>query len=614
MKPRVLLVGINAKFIHTNLAIRMLKANAGEYEPLVEICEYTINHRREEILAHLYEKKPEVVGFSCYLWNIEYVLAVAEDLKKILPDLRIIVGGPEVSYHPAEVLEQYPFIDLIMIGEGERTFREYLAWSAAEYTGDEAELELHKIDGLAYRKPNINRGKKRGDDCENGGESASGIVVTRPRQGMPMDELVFPYRDLAGLENRILYYESIRGCPFACSYCLSSIEKTVRIKSPEKTKRELDFFLEHKVPQVKFVDRTFNCNHNYAYEIWRYIGEHDNGITNFHFEIGGDLLREEDFELFKGFRPGLVQFEIGVQSTNEKTIKAIRRTMDLEKLRYNIARVHSGRNIHQHLDLIAGLPFEDYESFRKSFHDVYAMKPDQLQLGFLKVLTGSYMNEVKEEYEVRFSSYPPYEVFFTKWLSFEDVLKLKQVEEMVEVYYNSFQFQASMAYLVPFFNTPFDMYEALGQYYQKNQLFDVKHSRIRRYEILYDFCKERLGHNGCMDEIREVLTYDLYSRDYVKNPPAFVLPRSETLKKRIRCFLEAEAESPEEIQGYEGMAAKQLFNLLYMDSFVLDMEILMETGEKRRGKEQYLMFDYRRRNPLNHSAGVTRISLPELPG
>lgn len=357
------------------------------------------------------------------------------------------------------------------------------------------------------------------------------------------------------------------------------------------------------------MDRTFNCNHNYAYEIWRYIGEHDNGVTNFHFEIGGDLLREEDFELFQNFRPGLIQFEIGVQSTNEKTIDAIRRTMDLEKLRYNIARVHSGRNIHEHLDLIAGLPYEDYESFRKSFCDVYGMRPDQLQLGFLKVLTGSYMNEVKEDYEVCFSSYPPYEVFSTKWLSFEEILQLKQVEEMVEVYYNSFQFQASMAYLVSSFDTPFDMYEAMGQYYQKNHLFDVKHSRISRYEILYDFCREQFGQNGCMEEIRETLTYDLYSRDYVKNPPAFVLTRSEALKKKIRSFFDKESENPEEIEGYEGMMTKQLFNLLYIDSFTLDMEILMETGERIRREEYYLMFDYRRRNPLNHSAEVTKISL-----
>ncbi len=600
MNPKVLLVGINAKFIHTNLAIRTLKANAGEYESMVEICEYTINHRREEILAHLYEKKPDVVGFSCYLWNIEYVLAVADDLKKILPDLKVIAGGPEVSYHPVEVLEKTPFLDVIMIGEGERTFREYLKWMSAGYKGNTAEKELQKIDGIAYRKREWNgTGETTGNE----------IVVTAPRQGLPMDELVFPYKDLAGLENRILYYESIRGCPFSCSYCLSSIEKTVRIKSLDKTKKELDFFLENKVPQVKFVDRTFNCNHNYAYEIWRYIGEHDNGFTNFHFEIGGDLLREEDFQLFRTFRPGLIQFEIGVQSTNEQTIEAIRRTMDLERLRYNIEQVHNGRNIHEHLDLIAGLPYEGYESFKKSFNEVYAMKPDQLQLGFLKVLTGSYMNEVKEEYEICFSAYPPYEVFSTKWLSYNEILKLKQVEEMVEVYYNSFQFQATMAYLVSYFDTPFDMYEKMGRYYKERELLDVKHSRINRYEILFDFCIELLGENECLEEIREVLTYDLYSRDYVKNPPAFVSPRSEELKKKIRHFFDRETENPKDIHGYEGLVTKQLFNLIYIDSFTVDMEILLETGEKRIRPKTYWMFDYRKRNPLNHSADVRKITL-----
>lgn len=599
MKPNVLLVGINAKFIHTNLAIRSLKANGGEYESMVEICEYTINHRREEILAHLYEKRPEVVGFSCYLWNIEYVLALAEDLKKILPHLKILVGGPEVSYHPVEVLENRPYLDMVMIGEGERTFREYLAWLAAGYEGEEAEEQLKKIDGIAFRSRGIKEREK--DTCGK-------IVMTAPRHGLAMDELVFPYSDLEGLENRILYYESIRGCPFSCSYCLSSIEKTVRIKSPEKTKEELDFFLSHKVPQVKFVDRTFNCNHNYAYDIWHYIGEHDNGVTNFHFEIAGDLLREEDFELFRSFRPGLVQFEIGVQSTNEKTIEAIRRTMDLEQLRYNIDRVHRGGNIHQHLDLIAGLPYEDYKSFQKSFNDVYAMKPDQFQLGFLKVLTGSYMNEKKESYEISFSSYPPYEVFSTKWLSYEDVRKLKDVEEMVEVYYNSFQFQATMSYLVSCFSTPFEMYEKMGNYYREHNLFDVKHSRAERYEILYRFCSEMSEEKEWLEDIREVLTYDLYSRDYVKNPPDFVRPRGEELKREIRQFFDRECEKPRFIQGYEGMVTKQLFNLLYVDSFALDMETLIETGEKKRRESYILMFDYRHRNPLNHSANIQIIT------
>lgn len=586
----ILLVGINAKFIHTNLAIRTLKANARECEDMVQLAEYTINHEREEIFQRIYEKKPSVIGFSCYLWNIDYVFSIANDIKKILPDVFIMVGGPEVAYRPEEILDRYDAIDLVMVGEGENTLYEFAR--QLRQVGNPKKIVFRDIAGVVYRE---------------GGQ----VHRTFPREAMPMDDLVFPYRDedIMELEHHILYYESIRGCPFSCSYCLSSIEKTVRIKSPEKTEKELDFFLRNRVTQVKFVDRTFNCNRDYAYRIWKYIGEHDNGVTNFHFEIGGDLLREEDFALLATFRPGLVQFEIGVQSTNPLTIKAIRRTMDLEQLRENIARIHEKRNIHQHLDLIAGLPYEDYESFCQSFNDVYAMKPDQLQLGFLKVLDGSYMNEVKGEYDIRYSSQPPYEVFSTRWLSYEDILKLKQVEEMVEVYYNSFQFTATMAFLERFFATPYDMYRKLGEYYKENDLFEQKHSRGKRYEILWEFARETMTLDEQQREwMREVLTYDLYRRDYVKNPPSFVRLRDEKTKKEIREFFDRESEKPHIICGYEGFVTKQLFHMLYMNRFSLDMEGLIEEGVCRTQKPTYLLFDYQKRNPLDHSAMVIEIS------
>lgn len=587
--PSVLLIGINAKFIHTNLAIRTLRANAGECQDMVEIAEYTINHQRDEILQRIYEKKPAVIGFSCYLWNIEYVLSIACDLKKILPGVVIMAGGPEVAYHPEEILTKHDCIDLIMVGEGEKTFCEYVG--QLKQVGNPRKISLGNIAGLVYRA---------GEDH----------VRTLPREPMKMDELVFPYqdKDVGELENRILYYESIRGCPFACSYCLSSMERSVRIKSPEKTERELDFFLQHRVPQVKFVDRTFNCDREYAYRIWKYIGEHDNGVTNFHFEIGGDLLREEDLALLASLRPGLVQFEIGVQSTNADTIKAIRRTMDLDRLNYNIQRVHEKHNVHQHLDLIAGLPYEDYESFQKSFNDVYAMRPDQLQLGFLKVLEGSYMKEVKDEYDLKYSAHPPYEVFSTKWISYEDVQELKQVEEMVEVYYNSFQFVATMAYLLRFFITPFDMYRKMGKYYKEKELFDRKHSRVQRYEILWVFAGERLSLTERQNELlREVMTFDLYRRDYVKNPPDFVRPRGEDIKKQIRSFLDRESEEPHLLSGYEGFVTRQLYHMLYMDVFTIDVNRLLEGGKIETHEPRYLMFDYQKRNPLDHAAAVTEI-------
>ena len=579
----VLLVGINAKYIHTTLSIRSLKANAGKHREQVAIAEYTINHRREEIFRSICEKKPEAIGFSCYLWNIEYVMSLVCDLKKILPDTLLFLGGPEVSYHPEEVLRNHPDVDLVMVGEGEQTFREFMD-----------RKKLSEINGIVYRE-------------------GTEIRRTAPRQGMNLDELAFPYDNLEGLENRILYYESMRGCPFSCSYCLSSIEKTVRIKSPEKTERELDFFLERKVPQVKFVDRTFNCNHEYAYRIWKYIGEHDNGVTNFHFEIGGDLLREEDFLLFDTFRPGLVQFEIGVQSTNPDTIRAIRRTMDLGELRENIARVRRNRNIHQHLDLIAGLPYEDFESFKRSFNDVYAMKPDQLQLGFLKVLDGSHMSEVQEQYGVLASSLPPYEVFSTKWLSYEEVRQLKQVEEMVEVYYNSFQFAASMAYLVRWFENPFALYEALARYYRERELTGRKHSRMERYDILWQFGIHSIPKEE--HEIwREILTYDLFRRDYVKNPPEFVLPKTEEKKRMIRSFFDRECEKPWYLHGYEGYVTRQLTHMIYIGEYTVDMEILLENGEVRRREAYYILFDYRRRSPLDHGAGEQHLSREEITG
>lgn len=601
---RFLLVGINAKYIHSNLAIRTLKANTKEYEKYVEIAEYTINNQREDILASIYNKKPEVIGFSCYLWNIEYVKSVASDIKKIMPDVTIIAGGPEVSYSPEKVLGECDYFDIIMTGEGENIFYEYVKSVVdAGDTGrtrDKARLEdtgqilPDEVAGIVYRHENR-------------------ICHKAPGEAVDMDKLIFPYtdEDMQELEHRIIYYESMRGCPFSCSYCLSSIDKTVRFKSPEKTEAELDFFLRHKVPQVKFVDRTFNCRHDYAYRIWKYIGEHDNGVTNFHFEISGDLLREEDFELFAGFRRGLVQFEIGVQSTNSNTISAIRRTMDLDRLKCNVARVRSFRNIHQHLDLIAGLPYEDYGSFRTSFNDVYAMKPDQLQVGFLKVLDGSHMYDSKEDYGVRYSSRPPYEVLATKWLSYDDIIRLKHLEEMVEIYYNTLQFQACMAYLERFFETPFDMYTELADYYSKSGIAECNHSRINRYRILYDFVNDLVKPEKS-DEydasvFEEIITYDFYKRDYVKNPPDFVMQVSENDKKVIRNFYEAECEKSHFIIGYEGYNARQLHNMLYINAFTVDFEALLESGEIRRNKPVYRLFDYGKRNPLDYSAEVTVI-------
>lgn len=579
MKGRnVLLTAINAKYIHSNLAVYSLKANAGPYAGRVDIAEYSINHRREEILQGIYDHSPAVVGFSCYIWNIEYVLDVAADLRSILPDTVIVLGGPEVSYDAPDVLERNPFVDAVMVGEGEETFREFLECYFDKGGGME---QFCQIPGLCLR----------------------GVYGTPPRQAIPMDKLVFPYTGLQGLENRILYYETMRGCPFSCSYCLSSIEKGVRRRSLPLVFEELQFFLANGVKQVKFVDRTFNCHHEHAYRIWEYIGEHDNGTTNFHFEIGGDLLREEDFELFRKFRPGLIQFEIGVQSTNPNTIRAIRRQMDLKKLAANLSKVRENHNIHQHLDLIAGLPHEDLVSFRRSFNDVYAMKPDQLQLGFLKVLKGSYMEEMAREYGLKYGKKPPYEVLSTHWMSYDMIRILKRVEEMVEIYYNSFQFQATMALLELCHSDAFSMFESLGDYYERKGGFDRKHSRVARYEWLWHYSREYFAERE--EQFRQTLAFDLYLREYVKSPPAFVRTRDKDYVRFVRAFLDREAADPDILCGYGGYEAKQLFHMVYVDEFTLDLKGLFEEKQVRDTTPYSLVFDYKHRNPLNHSAKVT---------
>lgn len=588
MKDRnVLLTAINAKYIHSNLAVYSLKANAGPYAGRVEIAEYTINHRREEILQGIYDHSPAVVGFSCYIWNIGYVLDVAADLRSILPDTVIVLGGPEVSYDAPAVLQRNPFVDIVMVGEGEETFQEFLECYFEQGGGME---QYRQIPGLCLRKAKC-------------GENAAKVFFTAQRQALPMDQLVFPYTDVKELENRILYYETMRGCPFSCSYCLSSVEKGVRRRSLSLVFEELQFFLANRVKQVKFVDRTFNCHHEHAYRIWQYIGEHDNGTTNFHFEIGGDLLREEDFQLFRTFRPGLVQFEIGVQSTNPDTIRAIRRQMDLKKLEGNLSEVRKNHNIHQHLDLIAGLPHEDLASFCQSFRDVYAMEPDQLQLGFLKILKGSYMQEMAEEYGIRYGNRPPYEVLSTRWMSYDDIRILKRVEEMVEIYYNSFQFQATMKLLELCHSDAFTMFERLADYYEREGGFGRKHSRIARYEWLWQYSREYFEERE--EQFRQTLTFDLYLREYVKSPPAFVRMREKEYVRFVRAFLDREAAGPEILRGYGGYEAKQLFHMVYVDEFTLDLKGLFEEKLVRQTAPYSLVFDYKHRNPLNHSAKVT---------
>lgn len=559
----IVLTAINAKYIHSNLAVYSLKAYAEQYKEHLTIAEYTINQQMDEILMDLYKKQPDVLCFSCYIWNLNYVENLIREIHKIFPQLPIWVGGPEVSYDSADVLRRLPEVTGVMKGEGEATFLEVVSYYV------EGRVPLQEIDGITYR-------------------AEQGEIVERPwRPILDLSTVPFVYKDMKKFANKIIYYETSRGCPFSCSYCLSSVDKCLRFRDLDLVKKELQFFLDEKVPQVKFVDRTFNCKHDHAMAIWTYIQEHDNGITNFHFEVSADLLREEEIELISRMRPGLIQLEIGVQSTNPDTIREIKRTMRFDRVAEIVKKIGAVGNVHQHLDLIAGLPFEDYQSFGKSFDDVYALAPEQLQLGFLKVLKGSYMKEHEEEYGLVHKSQPPYEVLYTKWLPYEDVLKLKRIEEMVEVYYNSGQFQYTLKQLVKAFGSPFEMYEALGEYYETKELHLVSHSRVTRYEILLDFARR---YDPEREELyRELLVFDLYLRENMKNRPEFA-GEYTVGKEELSAFYEQEAKEHRYLQGYEEYDKRQMRKMTHMERFHYDV---VGNGEP---KELCILFDYFRQN------------------
>ena len=547
---KILLVACNAKYIHSNLAVYDLQAYASDYADHIVLKEYTINQQKDDIMRDIYLEHPDVVCVSCYIWNLSFVKELMADLIKILPGADFWAGGPEVSYDAEKFLTENSEFKGVMVGEGEETFKEL----AGHYV-EKNPQNLKNMTGICYRD---------GDQ----------IIHNGWRQIMDLSSIPFIYKDLSEFKNRIIYYESSRGCPFSCSYCLSSIDKKLRFRDTETVKKELQFFIDNKVPQVKFVDRTFNCKHDHAMAIWKYINEHDNGVTNFHFEISADLLREEELQEMSTMRPGLIQLEIGVQSTNPDTIKAIHRTMDFEKLKGIVDRIHSFGNIHQHLDLIAGLPYEDYDSFRHSFNDVYALKPQQLQLGFLKVLKGSNMMEMCREYGIVYKTQEPYEVLSTKWLDYDHVLKLKTVENMVEVYYNSGQFQNTLEYLENFFQDAFSIYERLGSFYMEKGYGDVSHTRMRRYEILLEFLED--VPEISMDQVKDQMVYDLYLRENLKSRPGFARDQ-KPFERQIWDFRKREK------------VAKNAHVEVFADGTVL-------------------LFNYADRDPLTNNAHVTDVT------
>ena len=565
----------------------------------VEIAEYTINNQMELILEDIYRRKPDMVGISCYIWNIAYALDLVRDIHKVLPDTDIWLGGPEVSYDAPQLLVREPEVFGVMKGEGEEMFAALLecyrtlgctvrslGWNEQKNVAAESVADSGRLPELQDRPETARVSEISGNarvsafwHCMSqvAGltyHGADGIICDQPiRPVMDMSRIPFLYPSLKGFENRIVYYESSRGCPFSCSYCLSSIDKSVRFRDLKLVLPELDFFLEKRVPQVKFVDRTFNAKKSHAMAIWKHILEHDNGVTNFHFEITADLLDEEELELISRMRPGLIQLEIGVQSTNTETIRAIRRKMDLKRLRYVVERINAGKNVHQHLDLIAGLPFEDYESFGRSFNEVYSMEPEQFQLGFLKVLKGSYMHDMVEEYGLKYRGKAPYEVLSTKWLPYSDVLRLKGVEDMVEVYYNSRQFLRTLKLFEQEFESAFAMYEYMAQYYDEQHLTGLNHSRLARYEIFHDLIGQKVEPEQ-MGVFEDALMCDLYFRENAKSRPSFALPQAPYKEELCR------------------MVPK-----LRTLGIQVHAEVL-RSGE-------VLLFDYREKDRLNHNAKLT---------
>ncbi len=608
---KFLLVAINAKYIHSNLGIYSLKAYAEKElrkkkkaalagtgklvsgvaeagaqgaewaddgavvtetqsvagvssgQVQVEIAEYTINHLMDQILQDIYRRKPDVIGFSCYIWNIQYIRLFLKDIPKVLPDVKIWMGGPEVYYRAESFLKEEPTVTGVMIGEGEATLSEL-----AEVYGEaeDIDIRLEQVRGIVFRK------------------TSGEILHTPVRPLLPMDEIPFSYNNLEGMEHRIIYYESSRGCPYSCSYCLSSIDKTVRFRSLDLVMKELDYFLERKVPQVKFVDRTFNCKKSHALAIWRYLLEHDNGVTNFHFEISADLIDEEELEVMEQMRPGLIQLEIGVQTTNPDTITEIRRKMNLDRLKQVVDKINGFHNIHQHLDLIVGLPYENYERFCQSFDDVYWMRPEQLQLGFLKVLTGSYMAEKTQDYGLLYHQEPPYEVLATKWLDYGQVLRLKAVEDMVEVHYNSGQYTETLREMEQHWASPYAMFEALADYYERLGYTGIAINRLTRYEILFGFLQETEPEKT--ERYRDLLTYDLYLRENIKSRPAFL--RDESPWKTLRReFFQGEEKEPKYLKGYEGYDSRQMAKMAHLEVF---------------GDGRVVVFDYKNRDPLTYNA------------
>jgi len=580
---KILLTTLNSKYIHSNLAIRYLKSYCRSEYPDITVREFTINDNMDLIVAEIYKEKADFIGFSCYIWNIGETLQIANTLKQVLPGCKIALGGPEVSFDALQILNQNLAVDFIIRGEGEETFKELL--NALHRGG-----QLSDIKGLSYR--------------------ANGQVYENEERPLieNLDDIPFAYDEgFDGLDNKIIYYETSRGCPFNCQYCLSSTITGVRFLSMERIRKDLEVFIRNRIPQVKLVDRTFNCHPKRAREIFKMILEMG-GETNFHFEMAGDLIDEETLEILSKAPPGLFQFEIGVQSTNQSTLRAIDRRNDFDKLVRNVKAIRSFENIHLHLDLIAGLPNEDYRSFHRSFNDVFSLKPHRLQLGFLKLLKGSGLRLQADQYGYVYRTYPPYEVLKSHDISYEELLMLKGIEDLLEKYYNTHRFEYTLRYLISLWgDDAFAFFEDFAAYWEGKDLFQLSHNQLRMYEILLEYGESLRDVDKRI--LVELLRFDycLYEKP-VRYPKGMEPVRTASQNEAIHEFFKDRENRERYFPHMKEYTDKQIARMAHIEIFEYD--VLAQPDEiKDTRRTTAILFDYQIPNKIFRRCRYHKIDL-----
>ena len=506
---KTLLVTLDSKYIHANLAVRYLKNFCSNDGFDIEIKEFTINQQMDYILSEIFDSKAQIICFSCYIWNIEYVKEIAYILKEAEPNIKILYGGPEVSFETKKIMENENYVDYIIFGEGEQSFREFINIVHLE------KPEFNNIKGLAYREDGsiyINENRELIDD---------------------LDIIKYPYNEDETFDDKIIYYESSRGCPFSCSFCMSSIEKKTRNFSLDRVKKDLKTLLSTKARQIKFIDRTFNADYKRSMKIMKFIVLNNINNMTIHFEITADIINEEFLDFLKDMPVNMFQFEIGVQSLNNDTLCEINRHMEINKLYNVINSIGRNNNIHMHLDLIAGLPYENYDSFKKSFDGIHQLKAEKIQLGFLKVLKGTKIYFDKDKHEIKYRKIAPYEVICTKYISIKDILKLKKIEELVDKYYNEKYFEKTLEYIINniFLESPFEFYESFSEYWKKYDLYKVSHSRKKLYEVIYNYIESE---GKLTEEFIGNLRYDYVFNNQHEELPLFLNKDAEEKFKYIK--------------------------------------------------------------------------------